>query len=95
MSNEERQADLKLWLEERKISIQALADAMGVSRTFVSVMLQRETIPPKRHKQLVTLGLPEVLLPPPFTGAYGRPRSPRLFVDMMPHAQELSSVPNA
>lgn len=79
MSNEERQAALSLWLEERKITMQALATAMGVSRPFVSVMLQRDTIPLKRHTQLVTLGLPQELLPPPYTGPQGRPRSTPLF----------------
>ncbi len=79
MSNEERQAALTLWLEERQITFQALADAMGVSRPFVTAMLNRDTIPAKRHKQLVALGIPEELLPPVFTGAYGRPRAPRFF----------------
>ncbi len=88
MSNEERQAALMLWLEERQISYQALADVIGVSRPFIQKMLNHDTIPAKRHKQLVALGIPEELLPPPFTGVYGRPRSPRFFVDMMPHAQE-------
>ena len=79
MSNEERQAALTLWLEEQRITLQALSDAMGVSRAFVSVMLRRETIPAKRHKQLVTLGLPEELLPTPFAGPMGRPRSLPIF----------------
>lgn len=83
MSSEERQAALTLWLEERKITFQALADAMGVTRPFVRVMLQRETIPAKRHKQLVTLGVPEDLLPKPFTGSMGRPRSAPIFPGML------------
>lgn len=79
MSNEERQAALTLWLEERHITMQAIADAMGVSRPFVRTMLlRRETIPLKRHKQLLALGLPEELLPPPYTGPLGRPCSPPL-----------------
>lgn len=84
MSNEERQAALTLWLEERKVTFQALADAMGVSRPFVKVMLlDRETIPAKRRKQLVTLGLPEELLPPAYTGPMGRPRSTPIFPGIM------------
>lgn len=79
MSNEERQAALALWLEERHITAQALADAMGVSRVFVTKMLSRETIPEKRHRQMVALGLPEELLPPIFKGPFGRPRSARFF----------------
>lgn len=66
MSIEERQAALKLWMEERHISNQALADALGVSRPFVSVMLARETMPAKRHKQMLLLGFPCELLPPPY-----------------------------
>lgn len=66
MSNEERQAALILWMEERHISIQALAEALGVSRPFASVMLNRETIPAKRHKQMLRLGFPPELLPPPY-----------------------------
>lgn len=91
MSNEERLAALMLWLEEREISYQALADVMGVSRPFIQKMLHRDTIPAKRHKQLVALGIPEELLPSVFTGLYGRPPSPRNFVDMMPRAQEPST----
>lgn len=75
MSNEERRAALELWLEERRISRQRLADALGVSGSFVRVMLQRDTIPAKRHRQLVLLGIPEELLPPVFEGKPGRPRS--------------------
>lgn len=75
MSNEERQAALTLWLEERRITMQALADAIGVSRPFVGTMLRRDTIPLKRHKQLLALGLPEELLPPPYMGPLGRPSS--------------------
>ena len=87
-SEAERHADLKIWLEERQITLQYLADLMGVSRTFVSVMLHRETMPPKRHKQLIALGVPEELLPKPFTGAHGRPcASPLLHPVQMP-AQE-------
>lgn len=66
MSNEERKAALTLWMEERHISIQALADAIGVSRAFVSVMLNRDTIPEKRHRQMLRLGFPLELLPPPY-----------------------------
>ena len=65
MSNEKRQAELALWMEERHITIQSLADALGVSRPFVSAMLNRETIPAKRHKQMLTLGFPGELLPEP------------------------------
>lgn len=66
MSNEERRADLKLWMEERHISNQALADVLGVSRPFVCKMLSRDTIPAKRHKQMLMLGFPEELLPVPY-----------------------------
>lgn len=66
MSNEERQAGLKLWMEERHITNQALADVLGVSRPFVCKMLSRETIPARRHKQMVSLGFPAELLPEPY-----------------------------
>lgn len=77
MSNDERRAALKLWLEERRVTWKALADAMGVSPVFVRVMLmERDTIPARRHKQMLTLGIPEELLPAPFAGAFGRPKRP-------------------
>jgi len=91
MSNEERQAALRIWLEERQISLQTLADAMGVTRAFVSVMLRRDTIPARRHKQLVALGLPEDLLPPIFTGAFGRPPSACFFGAMAPQEPSAAS----
>lgn len=73
MSNQERMAALTLWMEENGVSKQSLSDAMGVSWTFVNVALKRETIPAKRHKQFVALGIPEHLLPPIFIGPFGRP----------------------
>lgn len=91
MSNEERNAALTLWLEERKISLQVLADAMGVSRPFVSVMLRRDTIPAKRHRQLVLLGLPADLLPQVFDGPTGRPRTAALPVHSCLAGQAVTS----
>lgn len=74
MSNTDRQIELELWMEERKLTAQTLATAMGVSRQFVSKMLDRETIPAKRYRQLLLYGIPKELLPPPFDGTFGRPR---------------------
>ena len=88
MSNEERQAALMLWLEENGVTLQAIAEAMGVSRAFVSVMLRRETVPAKRRRQLIVLGLPEELLPPAFEGSMGRPRAPRFLPGLVARAQE-------
>lgn len=79
MSNEERRAELALWMEERRITVAALPEAMGVTHVFVSKMLQRDTIPAKRRKQMIALGFPEELLPPAFAGPFGRPRSTRFF----------------
>lgn len=72
MSNEQRIEELKLWMEERMISTYA-SDLMGVSQTFVTLMLKRETIPEKRHRQLIAIGFPERLIPPAFLGPKGRP----------------------
>lgn len=66
MSKEERQAELKLWMEERHITNQSLADVLGVSRAFVWKMLSRDTMPAKRHKQMLLLGFPDELLPAPY-----------------------------
>ena len=74
---EERRCALQLWMEERRWTAQWLADAMGVSRQFVKTMLGRETMPAKRHKQLMCLGVPEELLPPVYSGPMGRPRGQR------------------
>ena len=79
MSNEERRAELALWMEERKITMSALSEAMGVTHAFVGKMLQRDTIPAKRRRQMIALGFPEDLLPPAFAGPFGRPRSTRFF----------------
>lgn len=73
MSNSERKATLALWLEENGVCKQKLADAMGVSRVFVATALERDSMPEKRHKQFVALGIPEHLLPPVFIGPFGRP----------------------
>ena len=73
MSNEQRIEELKLWMEERKISTYALAELMGVSQAFVYLMLKRENIPEKRHRQLIAIGFPERLIPPAFLGPKGRP----------------------
>lgn len=74
MSNEERFANLSVWLEERRLSFQSLADAMGCSRAFVSAMMRRETMPDRRWRQCLLLGLPEDFIPRPFEGSLGRPR---------------------
>lgn len=72
-TSEARRCALQLWMEERRWTAQWLADAMGVSRQFVKAMLERDTMPAKRHKQMVRLGVPEELLPPVYTGPMGRP----------------------
>ena len=69
-----RAIELQLWMEERKLTYQTLADAAGVSRQFMAAMLARDTMPDKRHRQLLLYGVPADLLPQPFTGAFGRPR---------------------
>lgn len=88
MSNlEERLSELVLWMEERKITMQTLADAMGVSRAFVSTMLHRETMPAKRHRQLIILGFPDHVLPEPYNGPMGRPRKHILLQPQTTHAE--------
>lgn len=74
----ERLAALYLWMEENDCSLPRLAVMAGVSEVFMRVLLRRETIPVKRHTQLVALGMPEELLPTPIQPVMGRPRKPLL-----------------
>ena len=74
----DRKTALDLWLEERGWSYQWLADVMGVSRPLVSIMFCADTIPSKRHKQLISLGIPSTLIPPVYNGPMGRPGRKRI-----------------
>lgn len=88
-TEERRCIELELWLEERRLSYQLLADAAGVSRQFISLMLSRETMPDKRYRQMLLFGIPDHLLPRPFSGAFGRPRKrvPLVSQNAQPAAQ--------
>lgn len=60
-----RQECLYLYLRREKVSLAALARAMGISRARVHGLLRAERAPSKRVQQLVALGLPRDLLPVP------------------------------
>lgn len=70
----ERCAQLRLWLEENSLTPPKLAEMAGVSDVFMRVLLGRDTMPCKRHRQLVALGVPAELLPESITPVMGRPR---------------------
>lgn len=72
----------------RKASLPQLAVTAGVSEVFTRVPPRRETVPVKRHAQLVAPGMPEKLLPAPAQPVMGRPRKPLL---ALPCAQMASS----
>lgn len=73
-TDSERLAGLRIWMEESGMTPPRLADIAGVSPTFMRVLLRRETMPMKRHRQLVAIGVPEECLPPPIEPSIGRPR---------------------
>lgn len=94
MSNTERHVSLLLWMEERQIYHTRLAVLLGVSDTFARVMLKRDTIPVKRHRQLVALGIPHELLPKPITPVMGRPRKDIPVLPTCPLVPQAPSQPN-
>lgn len=60
-----RQEQLLIWLRREGMTCKAIAEKLHVgSITSVSRWFSAESIPSWRHRQLVELGIPAVLLPP-------------------------------
>lgn len=60
-----RQDKLLIWLKRHGRTQADIARALEVGDVSVSRWMKAETIPSKRHEQLVKLGIPAELLPPP------------------------------
>lgn len=60
-----RQDLLWIWLKRQGKTQAAIADALDVGKVAVSRWMKAESIPVRRHKQLIDLGIPAELLPAP------------------------------
>ena len=71
-----REEKLLVWMKRNQESFVTIAKKMHLTRRSIDYLLTSETISPIRHAQLIKIGLPESLLPPP---VYKKPgRSPRM-----------------
>lgn len=72
-----REEKLLVWMKRNQESFEyILQKKMHLTRRSIVYLLTSETISPIRHAQIVKIGLPESLLPPP---VYKKPgRSPRM-----------------
>ena len=71
-----REEKLLVWMIRNQESFVTIAKKMHLTRRSIVYLLTSETISPIRHAQLIKIGLPESLLPPP---VYKKPgRSPRM-----------------
>lgn len=71
-----REEKLLVWMKRNQESFATIAKKMHLTRRSIVYLLTSETISPIRHAQLIKIGLPESLLPPP---VYKKPgRSPRM-----------------
>ncbi len=70
-----RRIELKLWMEEHDITIQATSRVLGWTPSTTGYNLMKGS-EPKRRAALLELGFPEELLPP--VVRRGRPRFPGL-----------------
>lgn len=70
-----RQEALRLWLSRNGLSFSELGRRLGVTPNSVSKLCDQETMPVRRHAQLLEQGLPAELLPRPLDIKPGpRPR---------------------
>lgn len=60
-----RQEALRLWLSRNGLSFSELGRRLGVAPNSVSKLCDQETMPVRRHAQLLEQGLPAELLPRP------------------------------
>lgn len=72
--NAKRQASLKAWLAYHGIGNRQLARELNVHPSMITRIFKGERRPPKRINQLIAMGIPASLLPPPNTRRPGRPR---------------------
>lgn len=59
-----RQERLLIWLRRANITNAQVADALDVAAIAVTRWFRADSIPPRRHRQLVEFGIPAELLPP-------------------------------
>lgn len=72
--NAKRQASLKAWLAYHGIGNRQLARQLDVHPSMITRIFKGERRPPRRIRQLIEMGIPANLLPPPNTRRPGRPR---------------------
>ncbi len=60
-----RQEALELWKRRNGLSFAEMGRRIGLTGEQVSNLCGSETMPPHRHLQLLGLGIPAELLPPP------------------------------
>ncbi|EPR43675.1 helix-turn-helix domain protein [Desulfovibrio sp. X2] len=73
----ERIRRLKTWLAMRGLSQRDLADALEIHPSMITRIFKGQRKPGERIRQLVELGVPPHLLPPPGTRGPGRPAKNR------------------
>lgn len=73
-----RQESLRLWMGRTDNTFKAWGRQLGISGKAVSSLCDNETMPTARHAQLVALGVPKELLPPPLDIKPGpKPKAPQ------------------
>lgn len=71
-----RQERLHLWMRRLGHTYKAWGRTVGVSGHALSKLCGQETMPVRRHEQLMELGVPRELLPSPFDQKPGpKPRA--------------------
>lgn len=60
-----RQEALRIWLSRNGLTFSELGRRLGVTPNSVSKLCDQETMPVRRHAQLLEQGLPAELLPRP------------------------------
>ena len=68
-----RKEKLHIWMKRNQESYVTIAKKMELTSKTIAYLLNSETIHPLRHAQLLKLGIPESLLPPPVYRKPGRP----------------------
>lgn len=64
-------------MDAHNITYRAIGEQLGVVTSFAKTLLAGDTIPSKRHAQLVALGFPPDILPEPLDLPPGpRPKKP-------------------
>lgn len=87
-----RQDMLLIWLKRQGKTQADIARALEVGKVSVSRWMRAETIPVRRHEQLVQLGIPENLLPAPLDITPGPKRRSKLS-PLIPDKPDLLALP--